>query len=59
MQPEWVEIFPLKHFFQLKISFQTTPSPFVNARTVLVTPWAFLVFFLKIPCFRDYNFWQV
>lgn len=27
MQPEWVEIFPLKHSFQLKMSFQTTPSP--------------------------------
>lgn len=36
MQPEWVEIFPLKHFFPVENVFSNYAESFVNARTVLI-----------------------
>lgn len=36
MQPEWAEIFPLKHFFPVENVFSNYAESFVNARTVLI-----------------------
>lgn len=58
MQLEWVEIFPLKHFFPVENVFSNYTESFVNARTVLVIHWGALLFpSLKIPHSRCCIFW--
>lgn len=60
MQLEWVEIFPLKHFFPVENVFSNYAESFVNARTVLVIHWGLLLFpSLKIPHSRCCIFWQL
>lgn len=60
MQLEWVEIFPLKHFFPVENVFSNYAESFVNARTVLIIHWGALLFPpRKIPHSRCCTFWQL
>lgn len=57
MQLEWVEIFPLKHFFPPENVFSNYAKSFVNARTLLILHWGgFIVSFPKNPTLHMLHF---
>lgn len=56
MQPEWVEIFPLKHFFSIENIFPNYTEPFRECKNCTHYTLGGFGFFPKNPMLQGFQF---